>query len=272
MEKAVLYHRDGQVGFITLNRPKSLNAISDAWIHDLVAAARQAHEDAEARVIVVRGEGRAFCAGADLKETPRVQEHMSYRARRIDPMQAIASLFRHMRKPVIGEIHGYAIGGGCELAMLADIRLAARGTKFGFTELRVGATVTMGGLYNIARIVGLGRAFELLYTTELIDAEEAFRIGLVNRVVPAEQLANAVRALAEKISGNFPFEMSLVRNAVYRALDLDFDAAIEEETAASLLSHMGGARKIGMLRAMQEIKSKRRRPRVRRSGPPPSRP
>jgi enoyl-CoA hydratase len=259
MEKTVLYHREGQVGFITLNRPKSLNAISDAWIHDLVAAAREAHEDAEARVIVVRGEGRAFCAGADLKETPRAQEHMSYRAQRIDPMQAIASLFRHMRKPVIGQIHGYAVGGGCELAMLADIRIAATGTKFGFTELRVGATVTMGGLYNIARIVGLGRAFELLYTTELIDAEEAFRIGLVNRVVPAEQLAKTVQALAEKISGNFPFEMSLVRSAVYRALDLDFDAAIEDETAASLLSHMGGSRNTGMPRAMQEIESKQDR-------------
>ena len=256
MEKAVLYHRDGRVGFITLNRPKSLNAISDAWIHDLVGAARQAHEDDEARVIVVCGAGRAFCAGADLKETPRVQEHMWYRAQRIDPMQAIASLFRHMRKPVIGQIHGYAVGGGCELAMLADIRIAASGTKFGFTELRVGATVTMGGLYNIARIVGLGRAFELLYTTELIDAEEAFRIGLVNRVVPADELPGAVRALADKLSGNYPFETSLVRNALYRALDLDFDAAIEEETAASLLSHMGGARNIGMRRALEEIKSK----------------
>ena len=140
--------------------------------------------------------------------------------------------------------------------MLADIRIAAGGTMFGFTELRVGATVTMGGLYNIARIVGLGRAFELLYTTDLIDAEEAFRIGLVNRVVPADELPGAVRALADKLSGNFPFETSLVRNALYRALDIDFDAALEEETAASLLSHMGGARNVGMRRAMQELESK----------------
>ncbi|MBV9112123.1 MAG: enoyl-CoA hydratase/isomerase family protein [Hyphomicrobiales bacterium] len=256
MEKAVLYHRDGRVGLITLNRPKSLNAINDAWIHDLLDACRQAHEDDEARVIVVCGAGRAFCSGADLKETPRVQEHMEYRSQRIDPMQAIALRFRHMRKPVIGQIHGYAVGGGCELAMLADIRIAASGTKFGFTELRVGATVTMGGLYNIARIVGLGRALELLYTTELINAEEAFRIGLVNRVVPLDQLPGAVQALADKLSDNFPFETSLVRNALYRALDLDFDAAIEEETTASLLSQMGGARNVGMRRALQDIKSK----------------
>jgi enoyl-CoA hydratase len=256
MEKTVLYQRDGHVAFITLNRPKVLNAINDAWIHDLVAAARQAHEDDEARVVVVRGEGRAFCAGADLKETPRRQELMSYRDHHTDPMQEIARRFRSLRKPVIGQVHGYAVGGGCELAMLADMRIAAAGTKFGFTEVRVGATVTMGGLYNLARIVGLGRAFELLYTTEMIDAEEAYRIGLVNRVVTAEQLAETVRALAEKMSGNFPFEMSLTRNSVYRALDMDFDAAVEEETAAALLSYMGGSRNTGMSRAMDRIAGK----------------
>jgi enoyl-CoA hydratase len=257
VDKTVLYQRDGHVGFITLNRPKVLNAINDAWIHDLVSAAGEAHEDEQARVVVVRGEGRAFCAGADLKETPKLQEElMAYRAHHTDPMQEIARRFRGLRKPVIGQVHGYAVGGGCELAMLADMRIAAAETKFGFTEVRVGATVTMGGLYNLARIVGLGRAFELLYTTEMIDAEEAHRIGLVNRVVPAAQLADTVRALADKMSGNFPFEMSLTRNSVYRALDMDFDAAVEEETAAALLSYMGGSRKTGMSRAMNSIAGK----------------
>ena len=109
------------------------------------------------------------------KGTPRRQELMAYRDHHTDPMQEIARLFRGLRKPVIGQVHGYAVGGGCELAMLCDMRVAAAGTKFGFTEVRVGATVTMGGLYNLARIVGLGRAFELLYTTEMIDAEEAYR-------------------------------------------------------------------------------------------------
>jgi enoyl-CoA hydratase len=256
MDTTVRYERDGHVAFITLNRPKVLNAINDAWIHDLVVAARQAHDDDAARVVVVRGEGRAFCAGADLKETPRRQELMAYRDHHTDPMQEIARLFRSLRKPVIGQVHGYAVGGGCELAMLCDIRLAAGGTKFGFTEVRVGATVTMGGLYNLARIVGLGRAFELLYTTEMIDADEAYRIGLVNRVTPAEQLAEAVRALADKVSGHFPFEMSLTRNSVYRALDMDFDTAVEEETAAALLSYMGGSRNTGMSRAMNTIAGK----------------
>ncbi|MCX7380035.1 MAG: enoyl-CoA hydratase/isomerase family protein [Alphaproteobacteria bacterium] len=255
-EPAVLYHREASTGFVTLNRPRVLNAINDPWITDLVVAGEQAAADAEALVVVLRGAGRAFCAGADLKATPSTAPHMPYRADHIDPMQRIARVFRSMRKPVIAAVHGYAVGGGCELAMLADMRLAAEGTKFGFTELRVGATVTMGGLYNLARIVGTGRAFELLYTTDLIDATEAHRIGLVNRVVPADELADAVAALASKVAGNFPFEMSLVRAALYRALDQDFDAALEEEGTNSLLSYLGGSRNTGMRRAMDAIEAK----------------
>lgn len=256
MDRTVLYRRDGRVAFVALNRPSVLNAINDAWLRDLTAALREARDDTEARVVVVQGEGRAFCAGADLKETPRRQEIISYRADHIDVMQNIAKLMRSLRKPVIAKVHGYAVGGGCELAMLADMRIAATGTKFGFTEVRVGATVTMGGLYNLARIVGLGRAFELLYTTEMIDVEEAFRIGLVNRVVAADRLQQTVHEFADKIAQNFPFEMSLTRNSVYRALDLDFDAALEDENAASLLSYMGDSRSTGMVQAMKSIKGK----------------
>lgn len=256
MDTTVLYQREGRIGFVTLNRPRVLNAINDAWIHDLVAAGRAAGDDDDVRVVVVRGEGRAFCAGADLKETPRKQEVMAYRDHHTDPMQEIARVFRRLKKAVLAQVHGYAVGGGCELAMLADMRIAAAGTKFGFTEVRVGATVTMGGLYNLARIVGLGRAFELLYTTEMIDADEAYRIGLVNRVVPAEQLGETVRALAEKVADAFPFELSLTRNSVYRALDMDFDAALQDEMAASLLSYMGGSRNTGMRSAMERIAGK----------------
>ena len=138
--------------------------------------------------VVIRGAGRAFCAGADLKEVPRRQELMEHWRTHIGPEQEIARRFRRIGKPLIAQVHGYAVGGGCEVAMLADMRIAAEGTKLGFTEVKVGATVTMGGLYNLTRLVGAGRAFELLYTAELIDAAEAMRIGLVNRVVPADEL------------------------------------------------------------------------------------
>jgi enoyl-CoA hydratase len=145
------------------------------------------------------------------------------------------------------------VGGGCEVAMLADIRVAAAGAKLGFTEVKVGATVTMGGLYNLTRIVGAGRAFELLYTAELVDAEEAMRIGLVNRVVPADQLEATVRALAEKIAAHYPAELALTREGVYRAMDMDFDAAAEMELDAALISQLAGSRIEGMARQAERI-------------------
>ena len=205
MGNTVLYEREGTVGSIILNRPQVLNAINDEWIEDLLAAAEKARLDAEAKVIVVKGQGRAFCAGADLKEGAKVYESlMEYRDGHMTPEQDIGRVFRRMGRPVIGQIQGYAVGGGCELAMLCDIRIAAEGTRFGFTEVSVGATVTLGGLYNLPRIVGLGRAFELLYSTDLIDAQEAWRIGLVNRVVPPESLEETVTALGTTNRRLFP--------------------------------------------------------------------
>ena len=252
-EPAVLYERSGAVGYVTLNRPRVLNAMNDEWIHALAAAAQTAGDDAAARVVVIRGAGRAFCAGADLKEIPRRQELMEHWQTHIGPEQEIARRFRRLGKPLIAEVHGYAVGGGCEVAMLADIRIAAEGTKLGFTEVKVGATVTMGGLYNLTRIVGAGRAFELLYTAEIIDAEEALRIGLVNRVVPADQLEATVRAMAEKIASHYPAELALTREGVYRAMDLDFDAAAGMELDAALISHLAGSRIEGMARQAERI-------------------
>ncbi len=205
MAKTVLYHRDETTGYITLNRPEVLNAINEEWLADLAAAVAEARQDARARTVVVSGEGRAFCAGADLREGTRQYDNLTeYRQSRIDPMQDIGRALRRLDKPLIGQVHGYAVGGGCELALMCDLRLAAEGTHFGFTEVRVGATVTLGGIYNLARVVGMGRAFEMLYTAELIDAQEAWRIGLVNRVVPAGDLDAAVVELARRIESHYP--------------------------------------------------------------------
>lgn len=253
MGMTVLYKREGVIGYITLNRPHVLNAMNDEWLYDLLTAAEHARADQEARVIVVRGEGRAFCAGADLKESVVHSEIADYRERHMKPQQDIARVFRRMGKPVIAQVHGYAVGGGCELALLADIRITAEGTKFGFPEVRVGATVTLGGVYNLARVVGQGKAFELFYTTDLIDAREAERIGLVNRVVPLEQLESAVYELAQKIAGHYPLELALTRSSVYRALDTDFESALVEEEDASVISYAAGTRAQGMTAALENI-------------------
>ena len=258
MGTTVRYERQGIIGYIVLNRPHVLNAMNDEWLHDLLAMAEQARVDTEVRVIVVRGEGRAFCAGADLKDSAVHRELADYRDHHMRPQQDIARVFRRMGKPVIAQVHGYAVGGGCELALLADIRIAAEGSQFGFPEVRVGATVTLGGVYNLSRIVGAGKAFELLYTTDFIDAREAERIGLVNRVVPLEQLHTTVTALAEKIARHYPLELSLTRASVYQAMDTDFESALREEDDAAVISYAAGTRAEGMTAAFTQLYERKR--------------
>lgn len=253
MGESVLYERRGVLGYVTLNRPRVLNAMNDGLLVDLAAALRAVAADAEARVAVLRGAGRAFCAGADLDETPRRREPNEYHATRVKTEQEVARLFRRLDKPVIAQVHGAAIGGGCVLALLCDLRVAAEATRFELPEVRVGATASLGGVYTLARVVGLGRAFELLYTAEPLDAAAALAIGLVNRVVPAGELEAAVAALATKIAGHFPLELALTREALYRGLDVDFDAAVDGETAAAMLSQLGGAAGRGMAAARARI-------------------
>src|SRR5689334_23671948 len=195
MSETVLYERRDALGVLTLNRPHVLNAMNDQLLRDLAGALRAGAADAEARVLVLRGAGRAFCAGADLDETPRRREASEYRATRVKVEQDVARLFRRLEKPIVAQVHGAAIGGGCVLALLCDLRIAAAGTRFELPEVRVGATASIGGVYSLARIVGLGRAFELLYLAEPFDAAAALAMGLVNRVVPAGDLDDAVSAL-----------------------------------------------------------------------------
>ncbi len=254
MSATVRYERDGVVGYVTLDRPRVLNAMNGALVADLAVAARAAGDDPSTRVIVLRGAGRGFSAGADLTEAFERMPLAEYRATRLAHEQEVARAFRHLDKPVIAEVHGFAVGGGAVLTLLADLRIAADGTRFEFPEVRVGATASIGGLYHLARVVGLGRAFELLYTTDAIDAAEALRIGLVNRVVPPSELASSVRALAERIAGHFALELALTRQTLRRGLDLDFDAAVEGETTAALISWEGRSREQGMRHALERLR------------------
>jgi enoyl-CoA hydratase len=254
MSTTVVYEASGAIGYITLDRPRVLNAMNGALLADLAAATRAAGADPGTRVLVLRGAGRGFCAGADLTEASERMALAQYRSTRLAHEQDVARLFRHLDKPVIAQIHGMAVGGGAVLTLLADLRIGAEGTRFEFPEVRVGATASIGGLYHLARVVGLGRAFEVLYTAEPIDAAEALRIGLVNRVVPRDDLERAVRELAERIAGHFALELALTRQALRRGLDLDFDAAVDSETTAALISWEGRSREQGMARALDRLR------------------
>jgi enoyl-CoA hydratase/carnithine racemase len=253
----VLYEPAPPVGYVTLNRPEAGNAMNDALLRDLAAAIRQAGADPGTRVVVLRGAGRGFCAGEDVKAAAERRALDEYRRNRLAAEQEASRAIRQLDKPVLAALHGFAVGGGLVFAMLCDMRFAAEGTRLELPEVRVGATASLGGVYQLARIVGLGRAFELLLGAEPIEPAEAHRIGLVNRVVAEDRLADEVRAWATRIAGHFPLEVALMRRALYRELDLDFDAALDAETEAAFRSYEGGARVEGMRRALAEMRRRR---------------
>jgi enoyl-CoA hydratase len=256
MKPAVLYEPDGVIGYVTLNRPDVLNAMDDSLLAGVTAALDAAHADTTAKVVVLRGAGRVFCAGGDVNDMPRRRTDDEYRATRLPIERSIARAVRQLEKPLIAQIHGAAIGGGCVLAALCDLRVAAAGTKFGLPEVKFGTTASLGGIYMLTRIVGLGRAFELLYLGDSFDAERALALGLVNRVVPPDALARETATMACAIADNFSAELALTREAILRGLDLDFHAAANLETEAAMRAHLGGDIEVGFARARARVGGK----------------
>lgn len=257
MHECVRYHAEGVIGYVTLDRPEVLNAMDDALLAGVGTALAAARADAATRVVVVRGAGRVFCAGGDVNDMPRVRDAEEYRNTRLPIERAIARAVRALDKPLVAQIHGAAIGGGCVLAALCDLRIAAAGTKFGLPEVAFGTTASLGGMYMLSRIVGLGRAFELLYLGDTFDAEHALAIGFVNRVVPADALAAETVALAERIAGHFRRELALTRAAVLRGLEMDFLAAADLETDAAMRAHLGGDIVPGFERARERVRKRK---------------
>jgi len=244
----VLYSKEGDIGIIKFNRPHVLNAASYEMSADLLTALKCAQDDKDVKVIILKGEGRAFCAGADLKEGVKpmtIDERLDQVAREQNIGRTFLQLSR-LGKPVIAAIHGYALGAGLEWALSCDIRIAAEGTKFGFPETAVGATVTGGGTYILPRVIGVGRAKEMLLTAERIDAKEAERWGLINKVVPANELDREAMDMAKKITKNYPLALRLTKISVDYGLDTDFEVALELEAQAATLSFISAERQRGM--------------------------
>lgn len=239
--------RDG-VALITLNRPERLNAIGGSMKADLRHAflERARAEDA-VRCVVLTGAGeRAFCAGADIKERadkvlPQAQYHLQ--------QKATHELFRaieQFEKPVIAALNGAALGGGLELALCCDVRIAVRGARLGLPEARIGALPAAGGTQRLPRLVGSGIAKELMLTGDHIDAERALAIGLVNRVVePAELLPDAL-AMAARMAANAPLSLRHIKHAVDLGLQVGIDAGLEYERYAAALVVSSEDRREGM--------------------------
>jgi enoyl-CoA hydratase/carnithine racemase len=224
----VLYHREGKTGIITLNRPERLNAINVTLLSDLMAQLDRARQDKETAATILTGAGRSFCAGEDLKETSAGKSFETW-IEEADRLQEIQRMIMRLGKPLIAAVRGYAVGGGCEFAMSCDIRVAAEDAQFGFPETGVGLTVTTAGTKLLTQLVGLGKAKEMILIGEFIDAREAARIGLVNRVVPTDELLDVALTLARKIGERSPLAVRLSRIAIDQGLDASLEQTLEIE-------------------------------------------
>ncbi|MFB3922496.1 MAG: enoyl-CoA hydratase/isomerase family protein [Terriglobia bacterium] len=215
----LLYEKRDGIGFVTVNRPDKLNALNRKVMDELDQCFRDIRDDQEARVAVLTGAGeKAFVAGADIggiaAQTPLEGKAMAQHG------QEILDRIEHLGKPVIAAVNGYALGGGCELAMACTLRIAAENARFGQPEVKLGIIPGYAGTQRLARLVGKGRALELILSGEPITAQEAYRIGLVNQVVPAPELKTAAETLARKIMANAPIAVRFVLEAVNQGLEM----------------------------------------------------
>jgi len=232
----LLIERDAAVLVVTINRPKVMNALNAALLAELSAVIDDAGADADVRALVITGAGeKAFVAGADINELAQ-QTPVAGRDRgRFG--QGVFDRIERLGKPVIAAVNGFALGGGCELAMACTMRLAADTAKFGQPEINLGLIPGYAGSQRLPRLVGRGRALELLLSGHSISADEAFRIGLVNRVVPAAQLLTESRALAHTLASKAPIAVRYILDAVARGLDMPLaDAQDYEATLFGLVS------------------------------------
>jgi len=226
---AVTIERDGGTGWIVLNRPGQINAINDEIRRGVPQALIQLDADPAIRVIVIRGEGaRGFCAGADIKERRGAETSLQVR-RRMEKVRWIETLDR-VEKPVIAAIHGFCMGGGMELALACDIRFASPDAVLALPETGLGLIPGGGGTQRLARVVGPGRAMDLLLTGERLDAEQARAIGLLSRVSQtADSLLSEVAALASRIASKPPVATAYAKQAARAAMELDLKRGLDLE-------------------------------------------
>lgn len=223
--ETVLYEKEGAIAYVTLNRPKVLNALNKQAVADLKAAFEDSRDDSAIRGVILTGVGdKAFAAGADISEllnnTAVEAEERSRNG------QAVTSLIENLGKPVIAAVNGYALGGGCELAMAGTLQLAADTAKFGQPEVKIGLMPGYGGSQRLPRLVGKGRALQIILSGEIIDAQEAYRIGLVNEIVSNASLIARAEAILKEILSNAPIGVKYSIEAVNKGLEMSLEEGL----------------------------------------------
>jgi enoyl-CoA hydratase len=221
----VIYETKGPIAYVTLNRPKVLNALSQGAWDDLRKAFEHARDDAAVLGVILTGAGdKAFIAGEDISELSRASALEAEKSSRSG--QAVLDLIENLGKPVIAAVNGFALGGGCETAMACTIRVAAEHAKFGQPEVKLGIPPGAGGTQRLPRLVGKGRALQLILSGEMISAPEAYRIGLVNEVVPAAGLIARCEAILRQILANAPVAVRFALEAVNKGMETSLSAGL----------------------------------------------
>ena len=216
--ETVLYERKGALAYVTMNRPKVMNALNKRAVEDLRAAFEEAQRDPEVRGVIITGAGdKSFIAGADINEvateTPVQAEEKTRQG------HALMDLIENLGKPVIAAVNGFALGGGCETALASSIRIAAENAKFGLPEVKLGIIPGYGGTQRLPRLIGKGAALQLILTGGMISAQEAYRIGLVNEVVPAGELISRAEAILNQVGANAPLSIKFALEAVHKGFE-----------------------------------------------------
>src|ERR1700743_3725127 len=221
----VLYETKGSIAYVTLNRPKVLNALSQGSWADLKAAFEQARADAAVLGVILTGAGdKAFVAGEDIGELSRATPVDAEACSRSG--QAVLDLIENLGKPVIAAVNGFALGGGCETAMACTLRVATEHAKFGQPEVKLGIPPGAGGTQRLPRLVGKGRALQLILSGEMINAQEAWRIGLVNEIVAADKLLARAAQIIKQIATNAPIAIKFALDAVNKGLQTSQDEGL----------------------------------------------
>ncbi|HLC26926.1 MAG TPA: enoyl-CoA hydratase-related protein [bacterium] len=211
----ILYEKEGKIGWITVNRPEVRNALNAETLEDILAALAEARNDEDVRVVIFTGAGdKAFVAGADI----RILVERTALDGLPSGFTEIFEKIEDFEKPTIAAVNGFAMGGGCELAMCCDLRVASETAKFGLPEVNLGIIPAGGGTQRLRNFVGVGRAKEMIYTGAVIDAREAERFGLVNKVVPAGELRAAATELANKIIEKAPLAVQMAKKSIHTGI------------------------------------------------------
>ncbi len=227
MYETIKYEKKDQIGYITVARPKAMNALNSTVLEELYEAFMDAEQDADLRAVILTGEGKAFVAGADIAE---MSEMNSVEAREFAKKgHRLMNCIDNVEIPVIAAVNGFALGGGCELAMASDIRIASEKAKFGQPEVGLGLIPGFGGNLRLPRLVGKGMAKYLILSNDMIDAAEAYRIGLVQKVAAPEELMEEAEKIAKRIASQAPLAVRYAKDVINNGYDMDMKSASQYE-------------------------------------------